>query len=72
MSINQQNRLDEINNDPQSQGLSFLCVKKVLCFSVEPEQNRKALSRHGSVEIFDGEVLKQKNETFSILLFRSL
>ena len=60
MSINQQNRLDEINNDPQSQGLSFLCVKKVLCFSVEPEQNRKALSRHGSVEIFDGEVLKQK------------
>ena len=47
-------------------------MKKVLCFSVEPEQNRKALSRHGSVEIFDGEVLKQKNETFSILLFRSL
>ena len=29
-------------------------MKKVLCFSVEPEQNRKALSRHGSVEIFDG------------------
>ena len=29
-------------------------MKKVLCFSVEPDQNRKALSRHGSVEIFDG------------------
>ena len=28
-------------------------MKKILCFSVEPEQ-RKALSRHGSVEIFDG------------------
>ena len=34
-------------------GLSLLCMKKILCFSVEPEQ-RKALSRHGSVEIFDG------------------
>ena len=34
-------------------GLSLLCMKKILCFSVEPEQ-RKTLSRHGSVEIFDG------------------
>ena len=28
-------------------------MKKILCFSVEPDQ-RKGLSRHGSVEIFDG------------------
>ena len=34
-------------------GLSLLCMKKILCFSVEPDQ-RKGLSRHGSVEIFDG------------------
>ena len=31
-----------------------MCMKKVFCFSVEPDHNRKALSRHGSVEIFDG------------------
>ena len=35
-----------------------MCVKKVFCFSVEPDHNRKALSRHGSVEIFDGEIWK--------------
>ena len=34
-------------------GMSLLCMKKILCFSVEPDQ-RKGLSRHGSVEIFDG------------------
>ena len=32
----------------------ILCVRKILCFSVEPDHNRKKLSRHGSVEIFDG------------------
>ena len=42
--------LDTVRN---RSGVSLLCVKKILCFSVEPEQ-RKALSRHGSVEIFDG------------------
>ena len=34
-------------------GMSLLCMKKILCFSVDPDQ-RKGLSRHGSVEIFDG------------------
>ena len=28
-------------------------VRKILCFSVEPEAQRK-LTRHGSVEIYDG------------------
>merc|ERR1719244_2421563 len=32
----------------------IVCIRKILCFSVEPDQNRKKLSRHGSVEIFDG------------------
>ena len=49
-----------------------MCMKKVFCFSVEPDHNRKALSRHGSVEIFDGksqvslfESQVRKNKTFS-------
>ena len=49
-----------------------MCMKKVFCFSVEPDHNRKALSRHGSVEIFDGksqvslfESKVRKNKTFS-------
>ena len=29
-------------------------VRKILCFSVEPEAQKK-LTRHGSVEIYDGE-----------------
>ena len=31
-----------------------MCMRKVFCFSVEPDHKRKTLSRHGSVEIFDG------------------
>ena len=42
--------LESVRNRP---GISLLCMKKILCFSVEPDQ-RKGLSRHGSVEIFDG------------------
>ena len=42
-----------LENVRNRSGLSLLCVKKILCFSVEPDQ-RKGLSRHGSVEIFDG------------------
>ena len=42
--------LDTVRN---RSGVSLTCMKKILCFSVEPDQ-RKALSRHGSVEIFDG------------------
>ena len=34
--------------------MMIVCIRKILCFSVEPDQNRKKLSRHGSVEIFDG------------------
>ena len=29
-------------------------MKNIFCFSVERDQSRKGLSRHGSVEIFDG------------------
>ena len=35
-------------------------VRKILCFSVEPEAQRK-LTRHGSVEIYDG---KKMNHYF--------
>ena len=42
-----------LENVRNRSGLSLLCVKKILCFSVEPDQ-RRGLSRHGSVEIFDG------------------
>lgn len=38
-------------------------VRKILCFSVEPEAQRK-LTRHGSVEIYDGMFsLKRKEIT---------
>ena len=43
--------LESVRN--RSEQISLLCMKKILCFSVEPDQ-RKGLSRHGSVEIFDG------------------
>ena len=34
--------------------LSCKRIRRILCFSVEPEA-RKKLARHGSVEIYDGE-----------------
>ena len=37
-------------------------VRKILCFSVEPEAQRK-LTRHGSVEIYDGEFSLKRKET---------
>ena len=35
-------------------------VRKILCFSVEPEAQRK-LTRHGSVEIYDGMFSLKRN-----------
>ena len=37
-------------------------VRKILCFSVEPEAQRK-LTRHGSVEIYDGKFSLKRKET---------
>ena len=37
-------------------------VRKILCFSVEPEAQRK-LTRHGSVEIYDGKFSLKGKET---------
>ena len=39
-------------------------VRKILCFSVEPEAQRK-LTRHGSVEIYDGKSEKKRNHYLS-------
>ena len=40
-------------------------VRKILCFSVEPEAQRK-LTRHGSVEIYDG-MFRLKRKEITIL-----
>jgi hypothetical protein len=38
--------------------LVITAVRRILCFSVEPE-GKKKLTRHGSVEIYDGKLLPQ-------------
>ena len=42
-------------------------VRKILCFSVEPEAQRK-LTRHGSVEIYDG-MFSEKNTSTILAAF---